>query len=329
MKTSSYETKRKPKRTFRVLRAKLKRKKQQVAAAAKGDFAVEEPNLGVARALIVILVLHVAAIGAIVIHSSKTKGDEVVTTPTAAKDKETVSITAPPLSAEGTEESYDWVGPGDTYERIARRNNVDVRELRRLNRNVPALQAGIPLRLPSVREARTAPAPSQQYASANRTQPVPTVGTDILPPIESFPAREVASALPDGVERVENTPVVRVPTVASFPSREEPVAEQPAEVVHRVTAVQARPTVAQVQPQPVRETIPEPAPQPVSTAQVPAPQPRVEPTPAPMKSYKVRSGDTLWAIANRNGVSTEALLKANPNVSPRSMSIGTVIKIPK
>jgi LysM repeat protein len=51
------------------------------------------------------------------------------------------------------------------------------------------------------------------------------------------------------------------------------------------------------------------------------------PSPAPF-TYEVQAGDTLSEIAERFGVSLDALVAANPNVSPNSMSIGTTLNIP-
>ena len=45
-------------------------------------------------------------------------------------------------------------------------------------------------------------------------------------------------------------------------------------------------------------------------------------------TYTVQSGDTLGGIALKFGVSLNDLQAANPEVSPNSMSIGTVLKIP-
>lgn len=51
------------------------------------------------------------------------------------------------------------------------------------------------------------------------------------------------------------------------------------------------------------------------------------PSPTPF-AYEVQAGDTLSEIAERFGVSLDALTAANPNVSPNSMSIGTTLNIP-
>ena len=51
------------------------------------------------------------------------------------------------------------------------------------------------------------------------------------------------------------------------------------------------------------------------------------PSPTPF-TYTVKSGDTISSIALQFGVSMDDLQAANPEISPNSMSIGQVIRIP-
>lgn len=45
-------------------------------------------------------------------------------------------------------------------------------------------------------------------------------------------------------------------------------------------------------------------------------------------SYTIRSGDTLSAIAARNGVPLESLVAANPGIEPRMLQVGDRLTIP-
>ncbi|MEF9970895.1 MAG: LysM peptidoglycan-binding domain-containing protein [Oscillospiraceae bacterium] len=48
--------------------------------------------------------------------------------------------------------------------------------------------------------------------------------------------------------------------------------------------------------------------------------------PVSKKSYTLRRGDTLWGLANKNGMSLEALLKLNPQIrNPNIYFVGDVI----
>lgn len=46
------------------------------------------------------------------------------------------------------------------------------------------------------------------------------------------------------------------------------------------------------------------------------------------RSYTVRAGDTAASIARRAGVSTKALLAANPGLNPNRMKVGQTVNIP-
>ncbi|GHC63292.1 LysM peptidoglycan-binding domain-containing protein [Roseibacillus persicicus] len=305
MKTKAFQTKRKPKKGFRFLHAKTRKRKQRVsAAAAGGDFSVEEPNLGVARALVVILILHVAAIVAIVVHSSTNDSELAVKdTPVATPASKPQVASRPEQAAKpkiGPGDRWEWVGAGDTYERIARKHSVDVQELRRINGNTP-LSAGVALILPDPIAPELPSAP----AMAEVTAPDPII-QETLPPIVEVPVR---NGLPAEYEIVGTAqPVDHAPE--PFPTTQ-PVPVQ--EFVRTEPVVNVTPQ-AQPAPQPA------PAPEPVVVQQAP-------PKPA-TKSYTVRKGDTLWAIANRNGISVDKLLAANRNVDPKKMRPGITVKIP-
>jgi LysM repeat protein len=42
----------------------------------------------------------------------------------------------------------------------------------------------------------------------------------------------------------------------------------------------------------------------------------------------VQSGDTLYAIARRHGVTVDALKAANPGVTERNLPVGRTLKLP-
>lgn len=46
-------------------------------------------------------------------------------------------------------------------------------------------------------------------------------------------------------------------------------------------------------------------------------------------SYVVRSGDTLWKIAQKYNLSLDTLLAENPLVNPNALAVGQVIQIPQ
>ncbi|MGJ8726677.1 MAG: LysM peptidoglycan-binding domain-containing protein [Roseibacillus sp.] len=288
-----------------------------MAAAAGGDFAVEEPNLGVARALVVILILHVAAIIAIVVHSSTNDSELAVKDSPAVKPADKANLVAKTHQAAqpkiGQGEPYEYVQQGDTYERFARRHQVDVQELRRMNNNTP-LKYGLALRIPTVVQPEYHEVPA---AMASMTHQDPLI-QEALPPIVEVPTRnglpaeyEVMEAAQPIVQNLQQSSL-RVPE--PFPST--PLtAPEPVPAIN-VVAVHRTPT-----PQPIPIAEPEIIVQEVTPKPAPAPKPS-------MKSYTIRKGDTLWAIANRNGISVDKLMSANRNVDPKKMRPGITVKIP-
>jgi LysM repeat protein len=65
-----------------------------------------------------------------------------------------------------------------------------------------------------------------------------------------------------------------------------------------------------------------PAPEPTAT-------PEISPTPSSLgQSYVVQSGDIPVAIAERFGITVEALIAANPGINPNNLQVGQVLVIP-
>lgn len=87
----------------------------------------------------------------------------------------------------------------------------------------------------------------------------------------------------------------------------------------------ATPTPAVGTPAPYLAPAPTPTPGPTTVA--PAVTGISQPSPTPA-SYSVVQGDTLSGIAQRNGVTLDALLAANPGISPSALVVGTRLVIP-
>jgi LysM repeat protein len=114
-----------------------------------------------------------------------------------------------------------------------------------------------------------------------------------------------------------------------------------------ISNAQTSPVTATSQP-PAMNPIPAPGQAPGAVAQQPpgapgapgAPMaaPPIQPTPIPAtpppapetgtREYAIASGDTLGAIARKNGVSLKALMDANAGVNPRKLHVGQKIQIP-
>lgn len=171
------------KKLFANVANKKKRQRASTAAASAGDIEGDVPNLGVARALVVILVIHVVAIAGIFFHSHWLDGDSG----SAAADGENAKspVVAVPVREDDSMpkiksgDSIYTVGTGDTYENIASRFGVAENELRLANDNIE-IRAGRYLRVPPKKIVAVEPAMISETRENSR-QPA-------LEPVQRVPA---------------------------------------------------------------------------------------------------------------------------------------------
>ncbi len=76
--------------------------------------------------------------------------------------------------------------------------------------------------------------------------------------------------------------------------------------------------------QPTRTASPAPS---GTAATTPPASPTASATPA-AKTYTVKAGDTISSIAAENNTTTQAILDLNPGVTPETLGIGTVLRLP-
>lgn len=160
----------------------------------------------------------------------------------------------------------------------------------------------------------------QRESSAPTTEPA-VAATNPLPYFSEEPRmfNAFAAAVQDNDEEADEP--------ATEPERENQETPAPRVVADRSGRVsaQARPVEPQ---QPVSEPASEPAPPAQAT-------PAAEPVPAPAEravtysDYTVSRGDTLWAIAVKQGVPMPELLKTNNLTERSALSPGMVLKIPR
>jgi len=150
MKDKKLQTKRQTKTGFRKLHAQVtasSRRKQRVSATANPHMLDSDvPNASIGRALTVILVLHIVAIGVIYIGIKWNKGQFDDIMPSAVSNE--AAVTDIDISNVNAEFGAGFVLPGDTYESFAVRHQVDVNELRKINNNAIPL-AGRTFNLPA------------------------------------------------------------------------------------------------------------------------------------------------------------------------------------
>ena len=275
------QTKRKApsKSGFRILRAATRRntrRKQRASTTANPEDLGEVPGVGISLALVVILLLHVAAIGGIYIHekwnsSSDLKG--------AAAPAEKEKPAKPTIIAGG---KTDLVSKGHNYATLAEKHKVSEEALRRANDNAQ-LTAGLRINIPNSRIESVTPSN-------------PVVGL----------IGENESPLPDPIPPVER-PLIQPNDNVTVPN------SVPGELVETGSAENTR-TNEPILISP-RKRQPEPA---VATGS----------NLAASGTYTVKSGDTLWGISRKNGVSVKDLLTINSMKENSVLKIGKVLKIP-
>lgn len=292
---------------YRVLYAKPGHKRRLNAAttAAADDHAglgSDVPNIGIGKALMVILILHVLAIAAIYIHSAFLGESSDVTANQGQKSSLVEPVAAPivpatpikkakpaapkvvvaaldPALVDPASERYIVV-TGDSYGLIAKARNVDERSLRALNSNRP-LRAGVVLDLPatlSTRPVDPSPlAPGREKLAQKLNHEVSLAQAD----------KSVLKSEPSGIRPSSDTD-----RKVGFD-----ISNAPKALV--VKTNRTEPTVN------------------VDTGIRDSGQ-----------LYTIKSGDTLWRICNRFKVSRDAVLKLNGIEDPNKLYAGRSIKIP-
>lgn len=262
MKPQTLPVKRRPvpNGIFKRLRAVTGNRKQRVAAAATAnEIEADESSSKISRALTIIFLIHIVAIGLIFVHqnfldgrtpdepkSAKAEKQEAVPAVAAVKPRRDL-----PLLAAG-EKPY-IVRQGDNYARVAAAVGVDEGDLRLINKHADIVP-GLLLKVPPKRPAAEAP-----MASVS---------------LSEIPAED-SSGLVDAVD-----------------PRDAPRAKL------------VRPNVAQGAAA---------AATPVTTSG---------------KSYVVKSGDSVWRIANKFKVNQDALMKANGISDAGKLKVGASLAIP-
>jgi LysM repeat protein len=155
MKPHTLPVKRRPvtKGMFKRLSAVTGTRKQRVAATASTEMDIEDGGSKVSRALTIIFLIHVVAIGLIFVHQRFLDG-RISSEPEGVKsssEKKPVLVSSAQRRTGLPQLSSGDVGympkPGDNYAKIAAAAGVDEGELRMMNENVE-IRPSIVLRIP-------------------------------------------------------------------------------------------------------------------------------------------------------------------------------------
>lgn len=158
MKPHTLPVKRRPvsKGMFKRLKAVTGNRKQRVAAAAAAELDTEEGGSKISRALTIIFLIHIVAIGLIFVHQTFLDGRTPGVAKSVAKEKQEA---VPPVASGSRrmdlprlasgEKPY-VVMQGDNYARIAAQAEVDEADLRLVNQHVEIVP-GLLLKIPPKR----------------------------------------------------------------------------------------------------------------------------------------------------------------------------------
>jgi LysM repeat protein len=155
MKSQTLPTKRRPAPNglFKRLNAITGNRKQRVAATATADMEIEDGSSKISRALTIIFLIHIVAIGLIFVHQRFLDGRTPSDSKTVSKKPDATSAISASATQrldlpriESNEKPY-IVRQGDNYARIATAIGVDEGDLRLANKHadiVPGLLLKVP-----------------------------------------------------------------------------------------------------------------------------------------------------------------------------------------
>ncbi len=228
--------------------------------------------------------------------------------PTATPTATDTATPAPPPTVTYTVKS------GDTLSYIAQLHGVSIDAIVRANKlgSANALQIGQVLVIPLRGEEATPPA-----AREGKTVHVVLSG-ETLSEISRQYGVSIEAILQ--VNHLTSASTLRVGQELIIPSLTPTALPATATPTAQRSPTPPTPTAAaQGTAQPTATTA-------ATTTQPPLPTPSQ--TPAGVRVYVVQGGDTLSSIAKRYGVSTAALVEANPGINPRALQVGQKIVIP-
>jgi LysM repeat protein len=222
MKLQTLPVKRRPvpKGMLRRLSAVTRNRKQRVAAAAApgGEIEADDGSSKISRALTIIFLIHIVAIGLIFIHQRFLDGRPAELSAESAKTTGTAASTALPSISQrsdlpklSTGETPYVVQPGDNYARIAASAGVDEGDLRLLNKHVE-IGPGLILTIPPKRIVAEDPPEVISIREQNRVSEDPGL-------VEAVDSTDAPRAVPVQVRPKSGTPAsaqnAAVPLVAS------------------------------------------------------------------------------------------------------------------
>lgn len=359
----------------------------------EGEWNQHEPNSGMARMFVVMLLIHVVLIGGIIIYDFM--GDDAKPQQTVTQAARAVStgnglpmaspevVTAQAQAAADTEQFDNYeMRSGDSIKSIAAKFGSTEAEITRLNLIDKGIQIGpgtmlrvpkqavpsaIPVNPKTLKPMAIVEDVPKAVPVVKDQPPVTKVPSEAVKPSEAPASLSAATMAPISLVAPNEAPPATVslvaeadtPATASAPPASAAVALPPPTKPNVVSLLQENaPKVEAVrprdrdEPKPVAKAEakplvkPNPVPPPTQMlkkiAEAPPPTKKAEPTKkvaadAPPKTvtkassartHTLKSGETLYRLSTKYGVSVAAIQKANNIKNPNSMRDGMKLVIP-
>lgn len=299
--------------TKSVLMRSNERERLRVAATVtqEREWPQNEPNQGLARMFVVMLLIHVVVIGGVIIY-------DFVGEPEDAKPVASAPTAAPKTAAPA---------PTPAPKAVASEPRTPVQPVPVLTAEAPAITtppAAIPVKEDSVPAAVPVTAPAALLPQSLLAGSTTVVDLPMAPEVKPGPATTTASMTPALTPVHEAAPAVK-PKVESVKT------EAPKPKVEKAVALGAAPKPVMT-PSAARSALAKDVKKPPTTVV----QKKAEPTkPAPAKKtasasrHTVSKGDTIYGIARRYKVSEKALMQANGISNPNALRLGKALVIPR
>jgi LysM repeat protein len=314
------------------------------------DWKTDVPNIKLSRAFVVVLVIHVVALGGILAFEMF-KPKESAVLPTAVNphpgrtDLEELAKTRPAVEDNrGVQRDHikHKVNSGERIETIAQKYGVSREDITRLN----TISDAYPLRVGrvlSIPNNGTMPLPSNVVATekpkttlrtpANVPSADPVIPAAI-PAVEAVPGAEIVTEADDFapignlLSEFGGTPedfdTVPAPEISPKIDDEFSSWNKGPEIVRPTSAEEFQPVAPKEKS---RATVVR------SLPAAPSAPRKAEAVAAPATSgskvHTVQAGETLYAIGRKYGVSVAAIQKANQGLDPSRIGIGAQLRIPR
>jgi LysM repeat protein len=381
------------------------RHKHRVALVTdEGEWNQHEPNTGMARMFVVMLLIHVVLIGGIIVYDFMGEEEAPAQTITQAARAQTSSSGLPQASQEvinaqanavaNPDENTEvyTVSSGDSINSIAEKHGTTkeiIVQMNRLDKGIQ-IEPGMLLNVPKQAVLSAVPVDRETALAMTRQSPLETQSELVKP--ENAPASIAATNSPMSLLVPGETAVVgnslsaaaEAPAISALATDPAPVvqitgrvnpeamaalANATAETEKALAVANDAPPATRVEPEPPPaskiEAKPEPKPEPKKVVSKPEPKPLARPnpvsTPSQMtkrladappaakatskkstkdsppkpaaakttsKTHTLASGETLYRLASKYGVSVAAIQKANNIKNPNAMREGMKLVIP-